>query len=544
LIPFPDVFQSFELPMPVYESYIPYSVGEGTMPVASALELPSPDFFSQLPADKAASRSIVPPDTKFDLTSGVTVLVKKASVRPSIFQCLLMALNGKASPCRKFGPPQSVLIDEAAGLSVSGMLSEMEASDIRKLWQRMISGEVEPSDSTTLPKLYGGKSRLTGFINAAVLAYLPEGSPLLDLMSGTGVVSRTLGRYFNMSANDANPYAALITKAQTTDFEGDVDNLLSRLRLLAAENETRLRALIPEMVSLEAAFLHGEITEQQRVLYKEFCEATPSYELDGLADRLEPYRLCVQLYANIYFGVSQCIDLDSVRAAIDRGTAEGSPERTLTMAALLTAASTCNSGPHFAQPVKIPSLRAFKIIVERRARNVAWEFELALRRLAARRRLAEEVPVTQLDWRLGLNAFLGANSETPKGVYVDPPYSKLQYSRYYHVLNVLITYDYPEIRGVGRYPPMEQRFSSRFENQPTTALKEFRELFDRCSSAGLVTFLSYSDTGFVPIGLLVAEMKSRYSSVDILSEQIRHHSQGVRTAKRGMVTEYILVGRP
>jgi adenine-specific DNA-methyltransferase len=529
------------MPMP-YEDYIPLRVGDDARCVVSVLNLPSPDFFSQSSVESAPSSSMVQPDTRFELPNGISIFVRKALVRPSIFQSLVLALGIRPSLRFRTDQQQSFLIDTTTGLSLSGRLSEAEACEIRELWKKMTSGEVEPSDATTLPRLYGGKSRLTGFINAAVLAFLREGSPLLDLMSGTGVVSRTLGRQYDMSANDANPYAVVLTKAQTTDFEGDVDELLSRLQPLAAENEAKLRALIPETIAIEAAFLNGAITEQQRVLYQTFCETPAQRSIP--ADRVDTYALCVQLYANVYFGVAQCMDLDSLRAAIDRGTAPDSSERTIAMAALLTAATTCNSGPHFAQPRKISSLKTYKIIIERRGRSVAWEFELTLRRLAARRRLMRRVAVTQLDWRLGLEAFLSATSATSKGVYIDPPYSKLQYSRYYHVLNVLITYDYPEVQGVGRYPPMEQRFSSRFENQPTTARKEFGELFDRCASAQLTTFVSYSDTGFVPIKLLTEDMKSRYSSIYVLSEKMRHHSQGISSAKKGMVTEYIIVGCP
>ena len=45
-------------------------------------------------------------------------------------------------------------------------------------------------------------------------------------------------------------------------------------------------------------------------------------------------------------------------------------------------------------------------------------------------------------------------------VYADPPYSKEHYSRYYHVLETLERYDYPEATGVGRYRP--DRFRTPF----------------------------------------------------------------------------------
>jgi len=248
-----------------------------------------------------------------------------------------------------------------------------------------------------------------------------------------------------------------------------------------------------------------------------------------------------------YFGVAQAAEIDSLRTAIESALAADDPVHDLCLAALVIAVCTCNSGPHFAQPPKLTSLKALRDIIERRARSVFWEFELALQRLAARRPLAMPFgPVTALDWRNALDAFTAdLGNVRPAGVYLDPPYSKLQYSRYYHVLNVLIAYDYPTSVGVGRYPPRAQRFSSRFEYQPRAAEREFGEVFARCSGAGLHLMLSYGDRGFLPISSLIEMMTACFRRVDVFFERIRHHSQGVPPlAPDGKVIEYVLLGTP
>src|SRR5690606_18929617 len=48
----------------------------------------------------------------------------------------------------------------------------------------------------------------------------------------------------------------------------------------------------------------------------------------------------------------------------------------------------------------------------------------------------------------------------PSIVYADPPYTKDQYSRYYHLWETLVLYDYPKITGKGRY--REGRFQTEF----------------------------------------------------------------------------------
>jgi D12 class N6 adenine-specific DNA methyltransferase len=126
-------------------------------------------------------------------------------------------------------------------------------------------------------------------------------------------------------------------------------------------------------------------------------------------------------------------------------------------------------------------------------------------------------------------------------IYFDPPYSKFQYSRFYHLLNVLISYDYPSIHGVGRYPPLVDRFSSRFEHNSNPALSEFEDAFDLCRDLGLRVFVSYSNRGLVAADALIDAMSRRFAES---SDRIRHHSQGTRLGDHlGYVTEFVLAAR-
>jgi hypothetical protein len=242
--------------------------------------------------------------------------------------------------------------------------------------------------------------------------------------------------------------------------------------------------------------LHGEFNEETMRRYRDFS-SRPVFGPTAAPGPGEPYQLCVGRYANVYFGLAQCAQLDSLRAAIDEVVAPEGDNRDLCLAATLVAASICNSGPHFAQPRAISTVPFFQEVAERRARDIVWEFELALRNLVARPSLAIPLAaVTQTDWQPAVQAFAArVGSRRPAAVYFDPPYSKLQYSRYYHVLNVLIAYDYPTIEGVGRYPPLSTRFSSRFENRARTAQSEFEKAFALCRDLDLHALVSYTTAG-------------------------------------------------
>ena len=186
-------------------------------------------------------------------------------------------------------------------------------------------------------------------------------------------------------------------------------------------------------------------------------------------------------------------------------------------------------------------------LLEHRARDVLAEYSLILRLMAERQTQPARIEhVWNLDWRQALAQFDSVTKSAAvdrRGVYVDPPYTKLQYSRYYHVLNSILVYNYPDISGRGRYPPRSCRFSSKFEYQSSAAKKEFAALFQQCASMRATILLSYTSKGLVPIHHLIEEVERTYPNLDLFCKRIRHHSQGVNIDKdRQMVTEYVIVG--
>jgi hypothetical protein len=483
----------------------------------------------------------------FSLRRGLKVSIRTDNVRPGTVQVFLTALLRSAGARRNVErvPLFTSLIDSGAALSVS--TSDPGIPDIaQELWNAIsAAGALEDAETATTLKLYGSKLRLTPLLVGAVCSVLPAGAPILDVMSGTGIVTRKLSGRFGVTANDANAYAALLTRAQGARLDRSVDELLVSIKSEARANLRSLMKLAPAAFADEADLLHGEFSEKSLKRYRQFC-SSPAFGAEGRPGPQEPYQLCVGRYANVYFGLTQCAQIDSLRAAIDEVATSPGDLRDLCLAAVLVAASICNSGPHFAQPRAISNVLNFRDVAERRARDLVWEFELALRNLVARPALIVPLQdVTQTDWEPAVKAFAArVGKRGPAAVYFDPPYSKLQFSRYYHVLNVILAYDYPPIEGVGRYPPLSMRFSSRFENRARSAKSEFEKAFVLCRELGLNVLVSYSDRGFVPIDTLTELMLAVFSDVTIFSESIRHHSQGVSLGDRqGRVTEFVLVGR-
>lgn len=472
--------------------------------------------------------------------------------QPGLMQSFVAGLVDRwAASGAGHGPLERVVIDPEIELSVWTPRAAGFADTAARLWTEVRrDGRPDPLDSLTTPSIYGNKLRMARTLSAIAAARLPTGSPVLDIMSGTGVVTRLLARRHPVTANDGNPYAALLTRIQAVAFAGDgeqtASRLLGELEELSSAQAGLLRARHRAALEAEEQFFHGELSEESLERYLAFTrDAIPQLNGTGSATSGD---LITARYANVYFGVGQAIEIDAIRVAIEALPQDDPRLRDLCLAALVLAACTCNPGPHFAQPRKVNSRATFRDVVERRARSVTWEFEVALRRLASREPLSQPLgSVTCTDWREALDAFDRATGASgPRTVYFDPPYSKLQYSRYYHVLNVLLANNYPPVSGVGRYPPRADRFSSRFEYQPSMARREFEDVVSRCADRGLRLMMSYGERGFVSIEALLEMVEARYPNVDVFSERLRHHSQGrsLSGAGGGHVKEFVILAVP
>ena len=88
-------------------------------------------------------------------------------------------------------------------------------------WRIADSKEAKTSLSEALcvPMLYGSKGRVSSFIVSTIRQHLATGSPLCDLMTGTGLVARHLLAFYPVHANDAALFATRLVAAQNLDID-------------------------------------------------------------------------------------------------------------------------------------------------------------------------------------------------------------------------------------------------------------------------------------------------------------------------------------
>jgi adenine-specific DNA-methyltransferase len=214
---------------------------------------------------------------------------------------------------------------------------------------------------------------------------------------------------------------------------------------------------------------------------------------------------------------------------------------------MLQTASRIASAPgHFAQYLRPTSETGARRIIAAR-RRVPWDS--LLEDLAAIR------PYGSARWRAG-NRVLGHDALAiwphldaldvgPAIYYADPPYSKDHYSRYYHVLETLTRYDYPEALGAGRYRP--DRFRSTFAVK-TQVLGSIGTIAANVAERAGVLLLSYPSSGLLTarLGIDPAVLLSEYfNNVSLVIERgARHSTLGGRHGTAGQdVIEYVWAAR-
>ena len=384
---------------------------------------------------------------------------------------------------------------------------------------------------------------------------------VVDLFAGTGSVGYALKPYKNVISNDLEYYAYIINQAILNGCcfsESDEASFWTAVE----QQYMILQKKVSAAVSAEKSFFVDDVDYK---LYQAFCEETPSVfetqsndprmkELAELVSHVTPGNdpnldfpcLFLTYFANAYFGVAQCCQIDALRSIIEQIKDECTKNILLTvlMSAMSAAASTTT---HFAQFLKVKSKSTCTNLLSKRKINIIEECKILLKEYRKAGLCSKEGRAKSDCYNLDFSECLDSIIlDEHTLVYADPPYFKEHYSRYYHVLNTLCLYDYPAMAvnpqthelSIGRY--REDRRVSDF-GKKAKALGAFETLITKCATAGAWLVMSYSDNSIVNIADLQSLAEKQY---DVLIEKVElsHSKQGRSSTSK--VDEYIFICRP
>lgn len=429
------------------------------------------------------------------------------------------------------------------------------------------SSRVRSSQFASSASYMGSKRSLSGFLVAAIQKHLSTKGMVVDLMCGSGAAAAAFARNWDTIASDAQHFSKILAAVQGGGYSAArADRVLGTVLPLAREHSLQLRELVGDFLRWEDRVFHGDIGGGAFQEYRNFTEAFPTYprgaaqgKWDPLSEvaarksdyRREPFCLFTAYFANTYFGLRQCIEIDSLRFAISM--LESPEDQTWTLGALIATVSCLGTtyGGHFAQPrirdsADITQLNIGRI-VEQRAASILHEFSIRFESLAKESELSERlIDIVPGPWQHALSCIAERQPAKDLLVYLDAPYKREEYSRYYHVLETLVQYNYPSADSMGRVPDKAtgERFNSEFFSRSREKIEDtLCEIISRVLDSKWKCAWSYSDNGDARVSTICERLLEKVEcNVASYSVPYGHNALGGPSSKE--VTEYLIVFEP
>lgn len=426
--------------------------------------------------------------------------------------------------------------------------------------------KTEDPPAIQMIKYMGSKREIISFVADGIRSVLPAGRTLLDLFAGTHSVGFALRGSHRVFATDIQEYSTAIGKALlgTSESLPTPEALWSLLEPHAQHNRAHLLEHLADAVEREEELLSADETQPEVLAqYAEFQHGWPhAGELvengedhpaplfrKWLATRRDdhaavPYSLFTSYFACAYFSIAQCIWIDSIRYAIEQAFTPADHRYWISLANLMHACSYCTPGPgHFAQFRALNGSAGSQDIIRYRNRSIRAYFR---EKYAEVRKLltvpAAENRIWTADYR---DVLIPEVLSQVDAVYADPPYSFVHYSRFYHVLETLVRYDYPDSEYFGRYRADRHQSDFCIRTKVATA---FDDIARPVAAARLPLVISYSDTGMISLDDIVAICRNHYTKrgdiVSVRDLDYLHCTMGRRGDKTRKVTEHLVICEP
>jgi adenine-specific DNA-methyltransferase len=346
----------------------------------------------------------------------------------------------------------------------------------------------------------GTKRSLAALVGEQVRQCQP--GPLLDAFSGMCAVGSAIAAQRQVWTNDLQHFAARVAHAFFCSDElpprslDAADQAITSFRRqqrgLRIEYE---HALLAERVALDSGDAGALLKVEEG--FGRNTENNNHASTKGRGDSDQYYTLFTSSFSGSYIGISQCIDIDSLRYSVDTLAQEGrisSQQYEWLCLALCKAMARCSTSTgHFAQPLAVKS-KTFDRHRRQRRRSIWKEWISAIDLLE---------PIGTSRWRSKNRNFQRDAVELlqcidakmrPGVVYADPPYTSDQYSRYYHLYDTLMLYDHPALSGRGLY--REDRAVSGFSLKAGVE-SAFQNLIAAAAKVGSDLVLSYPTNGLL-----------------------------------------------
>jgi adenine-specific DNA-methyltransferase len=311
-------------------------------------------------------------------------------------------------------------------------------------------------------KYMGSKrSMLQNGLGALLKREMNSATRFVDLFTGSASVAAHVATTFDIPvfASDLQNYSVALANAQIVRRKVISSRKLWNAWLQRAKKRLRRISRVPNCPEK----LTIAIVETHR----------------AWSENLKGWPL-TKAYGGHYFSACQALWIDALRATLPKGVAA----RRAALASLIEAASFCAASPgHTAQPFQ-PTQTAKRFLAEAWSRDVVRKTKEQFERLCASKARRKGQAIK------GDANVIAKTLKRQDLVFLDPPYSGVHYSRFYHVLEAIARGSSGEVSGVGRYPSPKCRPQSRYSVQ-SQSKEALDHLLDTIAKRGAKTILTF-----------------------------------------------------
>ena len=381
----------------------------------------------------------------------------------------------------------------------------------------------------------GSKRNILDFVIDTIQEIDPSGEKrLYDIFAGSSVVGGAFRNIRPVTSNDIQKYSSVIGKIYLQNYDWSkynvdvVEQLLSRSLKEAKRVKSSINMPLIDYKSdvdlpnlLKVENQHKSLLNRK---YKDFDH------------------LFLTTFSGTYWSIQQCIDIDAIMSVARKSSYPDDTFSNLVLGSLMFSMAYCSqSTGHYAQYRDITEENVDDILIYRK-KSIFKLFKQKLNTLidyySGENNSVFSHETTNLDYIDSVKL-----SRQNSIIYADPPYQFVHYSRFYHALETLVKYDYPEVRYKGRY--RTDRHQSPFCIR-TKVGDAFKVLFAEVAAKKSTLVLSYSDNGMISLEDLLQLSKDidcAYST-SIKEIDYLHSTMGRQKDKYRSVKEILLIYKP
>lgn len=379
----------------------------------------------------------------------------------------------------------------------------------------------------------GSKKKLIDSL-VSTISEVHTGQGICDIFAGSCTLSGALGHETEFYSNDIQAYSSILADTYLNCYQS---NHLTGEKLIH-QAESHYKTLKAELTA------YVELSAYDSPSLSDFISSEEKSRLLLAQEFQADHHLFTKNYAGTWWSIEQCLWIDSLRKVYQENKILS--EAPLILSSLMYAMAYSSQGTgHYAQYRDAKDESSLKDILLYRRRSLPdyfiRKFNQSLVNLPSKSTSLNH-QITSLDYRKRLDTLPEST------VYADPPYCFVHYSRFYHALETLVLYDYPEIQQrngthvKGRY--REERHQSPFSIRSQVSMA-FEELFQGVKKSHSNLVLSYASTGMISLDdlLLLAKKSLQSYQLDYQEIDYRHKTMGRKNIADREVKECLITAK-